>query len=242
MQPSNSVDNWDALAFDLVENGAEANSEPRYINTSASSESTNTSGPLPIEEQIIALPSNGNTSNDYRELELAHRISMAEDQLNNIRNLIADKSFQFSHVIRVSPRKGVATRARAAVKRLNNQIAEHGRMYTRCRSCLVILGADPSVLSTFKILNPVDVAGSTAILNPNEPGSSSIKLSWIWQTSATHWLSFSGQNADVEVNADLPAEDPASLLECVFSFFSLDYALNYPQFDAFIGCVLELNK
>ena len=50
---------------------------------------------------------------------------MASEQLHHIQNLIAEKSFQFSHLIRVSPHKAVTTRARAAVKKLNDQIAEH---------------------------------------------------------------------------------------------------------------------
>lgn len=209
IQPSSSVDTWDDLAFDAVEIGTEKTSTSAELPNSNASAGA---GPVPIEEQVIALPSNGNTSNIYRDLEIAHRISTAEDQLNHIRNLIAEKSFQFSHVIRVSPRKGATTRARAVVKKLNNQIAEHSRLYSRCRSCLVILGAEASILSYYKILNPVDVSGSTAVLNPNEPGSTGIKLSWIWQTSTSHWLAF----AD---NDDHFTDDQASLLECVFISF-----------------------
>jgi hypothetical protein len=241
IQPSNSVDAWDDLAFDPVQIGVEQSApiaDPVNSNVSTLSESghsnpTSNIGPLPIEEQIIALPSNGNTSNVYRELELAHRISMAEEQLNHIRSLIADKSFQYSHVIRVSPKKGVTTRARAVVKKLNNQIAEYCRMYSRCRSCLEILGAENSILSTFKVLRPLDVAGSTAVLNPNEPGSTGIKLSWIWQSSARRF----GIADDAESHAD----NPASLIECVCISFHLDNLLNYPQFIAFIGCVVELS-
>ncbi|KAF8801024.1 hypothetical protein BYT27DRAFT_7116196, partial [Phlegmacium glaucopus] len=49
-----------------------------------------------------------------------------------------------------------------------------------------------------KPLQPEDIRASTAIVNPNEPGSTQLKLSWIWQTagghrlglaaSAIHWL------------------------------------------------------
>ena len=143
-------------------------------------------GPVPIEDQIIALFSNGNISANYHNLELSHCITSAEDQLNQIWNLIAKKSFQFSHVIHISPHKRVTTRARSAVKKLNTQIAEHCHFYAQCRSSksLVILGAKPAILSQFKVLNPVDIVGSTAVLNPNLPGSTKIKLSWIWQSSA----------------------------------------------------------
>jgi hypothetical protein len=200
-----SMDIWDHLAFDTVLSDAET-TQTNTNNPSAAI------GPLPIEDQIIALPSNGNTSEIYRALEVAHRISTAEDQLNHIRNLIADKSFQYSHVIRVSPRKGVTTRSRAAVRKLNNQIAEHCRLYTRCRSSLLILEADPSILSQYKILNPVDVVGSTAVINPNQPGSTSIKLSWIWQTSARNIIWFSG--ATYDSGRDM-SDDHPSLVECL---------------------------
>jgi len=56
-------------------------------------------GPLPIEEQPISLPSNGNVPAIYCELELSHHISHADHHLNRIRDLIAEKSFHYSHVI-----------------------------------------------------------------------------------------------------------------------------------------------
>lgn len=210
---SETVDAWDDLAFDPVPNSGETLSSNSDA-TPASHITTTVIGPVRIEDQIIALPSNGNTNEIYRNLEIAHRMSMADDLLNRIRNLIAEKSFQFSHVIRVSPRKGVTTRARAAVKKLNNQIAEQCRFYTRCRSSLLILGADQSILSQFKVLNPSDVVASTAILNPNEPGSTTIKLSWIWQISSRNILDFAGGN-----DATTLADDVPSILECMYIDF-----------------------
>jgi hypothetical protein len=218
---SESLDTWDDLAFDPVVTGAEGIPPPSQPIPST----TNNIGQIRIEDQIIALPSNGNTSANYRNLEIAHRISMAEEQLNHIRNLIAEKSFQFSHVIRVSPRKGVTTRARAAVRKLNNIIAEHCRFYSRCRAALLVLEADPLILSRYMVLNPDDIVGSTVILNPNQPGSTSIKLSWIWQTSARHIVDVSGPSSNVgRVVRDLPndptisADDMPSIIECISSF------------------------
>ena len=222
--PSNSssetIDEWDDLAFDLVPIGPETVPSTSKVTPAPSRKSSNGIGPIPIEDQIIALPSNGNANEIFRNLEIAHRMSTAEDLLNQIRNLIAEKSFQFSHVIRVSPRKGVTTRARAAVRKLNNEIAERSRFYTRCRSCLLILGADPSILSQFKVLSPGDVAGSTAVLNPNQPGSTTIKLSWIWQTSAKNILEFAGPNDSASLVDGLP-----SLLECTYIKFLLNVVL-----------------
>jgi len=46
---------------------------------------------------------------------------------------------------------------------------------------MVHLGADAYILDRFQLLTRADVKASTALLNPNIPGSSSIQLSWIWQ-------------------------------------------------------------
>jgi hypothetical protein len=148
--------------------------------------------PVPIEEQLLSLPSNGNIDLIHRELECTHRISLAEQHLNQIRNLIAEKSFQFSHLIRVAPRKTIATRSRAAVTKLNQQISFQCRMYSKCRSRILELGADEDTLLKLRILSPSDIGASTAIVNPNEPGSSNIKLSWIWQTAGGHRFGLTG--------------------------------------------------
>lgn len=128
-------------------------------------------------------------------MELSHRISHANLHLNRIRDLIAEKSFQYSHVIRVSPRKGVNTHSRVAVKKLNLQISIQCRLYTQCRSRMVTLGADSATLNQFRTLTTEDIKASTAIVNPNEPGSTSLKLSWIWQTAGGHrWGLAAGTN------------------------------------------------
>ena len=211
---SDMADQWDDFAFDPVPISAETIPSTSDATPVPPRNPSEVIGPVPIEDQVIALPSTGNTSDIYRNLEIAHRMSTAEDLLNQIRNLIADKSFQFSHVIRVSPRKGVTTRARAAVKKLNNEIAELSRFYTRCRASLLVLVEDPSIISQFKVLNPTDVAGSTAILNPNQPGSTSLKLSWIWQNSARNILDFARLNESTPLAEDIP-----SLLECMYVKF-----------------------
>jgi hypothetical protein len=136
-------------------------------------------GPIQIKDQIISLPSNGNVGPAYAQLELSHRISHADHHLNRIQDLIVEKSFQFSHIIRVSPRKGVNTRSRAEVKKLNLQISVHCRLYTQCRIRLIRLGADLVTVNRFQILTLEDVKASTAVVNSNEPGSTRLKLSWI---------------------------------------------------------------
>ncbi|KAF8804833.1 hypothetical protein BYT27DRAFT_7225176 [Phlegmacium glaucopus] len=116
-------------------------------------------GPPAIEDQWIPLPSNGK------------------------------KSFQFSHVIHVSPRKGVNTHSRAAVKKLNLKISVHCWLYTQCWACLN--------------LTPGDVKASTAIVNLNEPGSTRLTLSWLWQTAGGHrWGLATGHVAGADAMPD----------------------------------------
>ena len=108
-------------------------------------------GPMNIEEQIISLPSNGNVSYSYHDLELSYHMLHAEQHLTRIQDLIAKKSFQYSHVIRVAPRKGVNIHSRAAVKKLNLKISVHCRQYRQCQTWLLRLGAELATQSQFKV-------------------------------------------------------------------------------------------
>ncbi|KAF8806062.1 hypothetical protein BYT27DRAFT_7102812 [Phlegmacium glaucopus] len=65
-------------------------------------------------------------------------------------------------------------------------------MYARCRARLVQLGADPATQTRLRVLLIDDVRSSTAIVNPNVPGSTKLKLSWIWQTAGGHRLGLAG--------------------------------------------------
>jgi hypothetical protein len=117
-----------------------------------------------------------------REVEMRLRIKQATRYLVLVRESVAEKSFQYSHVMRAAPSKGVRTRSRAVVATLNDGIASFCRIYGRARAALVRLGADSTILGKFRILLKEDVKASTAIINPNMAGSSSLQLSWIWQT------------------------------------------------------------
>ena len=208
---------WDEIVYESVP--GESNEIPDVIEDPASP------GPIQIENQIMPLPSNGNVGPDYNHLELSHRISQADHHLNRIRDLIAEKSFQFSHVIRVAPRKTVNTRSRTEVRKVNLQISVHCRLYTQCRNRLIKLGAPPDTISQFRVLTVDDVKASTAIINPNEPGSTKLKLSWIWQSAGGHrWgLSTGGDSSTgIDVNSGIDA-DPNNI-EC--KLFISCYFLN----------------
>ena len=62
---------------------------------------------------------------------------------------------------------------------------------------MVRLGPTQSMLDQYPILHKEHLKSSTALLNPNEPGSSRVRLSWIWQSNMP------GNSAS-----------PASLREC----------------------------
>lgn len=138
------------------------------------------------ERRILSMPSTWpSDDNSYCAVELELRIHHAARSLETLRDLIADKSFQYSHVIRVAPRKGVRTRARSTIAKLNHRISYHCRVYGMSRTAMVNLKADAATLKKYRTLEPEDIRSSTALLNPNEPGSSKLKLSWIWQTGST---------------------------------------------------------
>jgi hypothetical protein len=197
---------WDDILYEPVP--ADPNPMPAVVDGPASP----SIGPIQLEDQVIRLPSNGNVEQAYAQLEVTHRISHADLHLNRIRDLIAEKSFQYSHVIRVSPRKGVNTRSRAEVKKLNLQISIHCRLYTQCRAKLIKLGAEQATINRFQILTIDDVKASTAVVNPNEPGSTRLKLSWIWQSAGGHrWgLSSISEGAGAGTGAEVNA------FECTF--------------------------
>jgi hypothetical protein len=158
--------------------------------------------PLP-EQQFIALPSNsGPRHAAHRAEELKLRITQAEKCLQALRDAIADKSFQYSHVIRVASRKSVNTRARATIAKLNNKITYHARVYCRCRKAMAALDADDAMLQKYQILLKEHLRSSAALLNPNEPGSTRVQLSWIWKTA----------------NGG-PHQTPDALRECELSMF-----------------------
>jgi len=136
---------------------------------------------IPIENRPLPLPSYNGWGIELSNIELQLRQQQASRILLSIQTTIADKSFQYSHVLCVAPRKSVKMRARSVIAKLNSKIATYCCIYTRCRSAMVRLGADAAILDRFQLLTRADVKASTALLNPNVPGSSSVRLSWIWQ-------------------------------------------------------------
>lgn len=162
--------------------------------------------PLPIERQSIPFPSNGRIPNAFRDLEISARMRVADQQLARLRDLIADISFQYSHVIRAAPRKSLRLRGLAKVRMLNIQIVQHARIYSCCQVAFTQLNCGENIRSRYPPLRKNDLRASTAILNPNIPGASTLKLSWIWYTGE--------RRAIVATNPPLGMHNEAMLLEC----------------------------
>lgn len=126
----------------------------------------------------LTLPSRTPGATDFVLLELQMRDTQIQTYLQKLRDIIAEKSFLYSHVIRVAPRKVVRTRARTNIAKLNLSISHLARAYTKARLAMLRLGSNED---KYPIMLPEHVRASTAILDPNEPGSTSLHLSWIWQ-------------------------------------------------------------
>jgi hypothetical protein len=176
---------------DLSDNAAAFDDLDVGDNAAMAREASNAAGLLdtatavPPESRRISIPSSWkSTDNIYRAVELRLRILQADKTLQALRDTIADKSFQYSHVIRPAPRKAVNTRARTTISKLHGLIIFYSRVYGQCRAAMARLGADNSILDKYQILRKDDLKSSTALLNPNEPGSTRVQLSWIWQTFA----------------------------------------------------------
>ncbi|KAG6864254.1 hypothetical protein C0991_011049 [Blastosporella zonata] len=148
------------------------------------------------EDVPLALPSSAaGAPCTFGDVEIRLRIGQVERLLQSIRELIAESSFMYSHVVRVAPRKQVKTRARASVAALRVSIATKARSYNIARGALLRLGAGGRLAEKYKVLQRADLAASTAIRDPNIPGSSRLQLSWLWRTN--------GENVD----------DPAAVQE-----------------------------
>ena len=195
---------WDAVVQDLDEPPMPIalQQPPRR----ASSWHTCSAGPL-VEDQILYVLSNQNVTPRDDAIELGLRKQQAKVQLHQLWELISHKSFLYSDVIHTAPWKGVRTHTRGTIKGINTQISLHCQVYSHCRSQLIALGADNETISQFRELRKEHINASTAILTPNTPGYTSLKLSWIWHDVSWHILP--------AVDAELPTTDAATILECM---------------------------
>ena len=223
---------------------AKENEEGQFDDTIQLPDGADASGqttrldPTAVERHVLTLPSNGNVSEDFAWLEIRDRVKQARRQITRLRDLIADISFQYSHVVRNAPRKGFRTAAQKRVRVLHHELSFNARLYSQCRSRLITLNCGERLLGMFRVLTRQDLKASTEILRPNEQGSSSVKLSWIWQTGRYFLFQGNGgaeagritdaapraSTSDAGLSRSQPEPDagndtntdPATLLECTY--------------------------
>ena len=180
----------DSRAFDGLEDWIEqvdTSEDTAHLTATPAAHTTAGSAPSAHADDHVRyrIPKMPSTCTDCdpcdRLVELSLRKRQAARHLQCVREAIAEKSFQYSHVIRPAPRKNVKTRARSSIAKLSSTISFHAMAYTKCRTALVRLHADADTLRQFCELKAEDLKSSTALLNPNQPGSTSMRLSWIWQ-------------------------------------------------------------
>jgi len=87
---------------------------------------------IPIEDWHLPLPSHHNSQHSFAPIELQLRLRQADELLDSLCTSIADKSFQYTHVIWVAPRKSVRTRAHSVIAKLNQKICLYSMAYHQC--------------------------------------------------------------------------------------------------------------
>jgi hypothetical protein len=153
-----------------------------------------------IEHRNLPFPSYRTSDDPYLTVELRLRMKQADRLLHSIRSTIADESFQYSHVLRVAPRKSVKTRARTVINKLNTKIAIQSCAYKHCHSAMMRIDAEALATSGFQPLTRSDIKASTALIDPNVPSTSSMRLSWIWQVRAGRPLGLSDSLSECRTN------------------------------------------
>lgn len=133
--------------------------------------------PMLAENMSISLPSTvAACSVELKLHELALRQTQADSLLKALREVIAEKSMQYSHTMRGV----IKTRSRDRIATLNTKRNDLTYTYGRYREAMISLGADETVLAKYRTLSREDITSNTTVVNPNVPGSTTLHLSWIW--------------------------------------------------------------
>ena len=137
--------------------------------------------PMLAENMPISLPSTvAACSVELKLQELALRQTQADSLLKALREVIAEKSMQYSHTMRGAGRQIIKTRSRDRIATLNTKRNDLTYTYGRCREAMITLGADETVLAKYRALSRDDITSNTTVVNPNVAGSTTLHLSWIW--------------------------------------------------------------
>jgi hypothetical protein len=84
------------------------------------------------EHRPLSLPSHNSTEDPpYSKVELSLRVKQASQYLSAIQEAVAEKSFQYSHVMRGTHSKAIWTRSRAVIRKASDRISHCCRVYNR---------------------------------------------------------------------------------------------------------------
>ena len=87
---------------------------------------------IPPEHKPLHLPSSYKMNEKHllRQAELTLRIKWTTRYLAALREAVAEKSFQYSHIMCKAPSKGVQTCTQAVVVKISDQISHYSRVYS----------------------------------------------------------------------------------------------------------------
>ena len=145
-------------------------------------------GPEITPEKLpLYLPStftaNQRTSLGWEELgnmELQLREGQANDQLERLRECLAEKSLKFRTEVRPANSQKKVTRAWGLVHRMDDQIKETVVMYRTARDAIGVLGRAAD-LKRFQEIKKSDLKMSGDIVEENRVGQRNSVLPWFWR-------------------------------------------------------------
>lgn len=142
------------------------------------------------EHTRLRLPSNmsveGNLSGPLKKMraeELNLRIGHANDILQQLRILLAKKSFLFRTSVRSANSQQRKTRARKETSVVEKAVRHQVKLYYRTRAAMVRLGATEAVSSKYQALQPEQIKVSTAVVDPNARGQRLTQMPWFWRVN-----------------------------------------------------------
>ena len=137
--------------------------------------------PSALPERSAHRPSVARLLNMEMELRRGH----ANDCLGSMRRTIGQEAFEYKKVLRPATDKTHQTRARTSIQTLHRGLILQARIYKRTREAMLKLGVMldldlDEIKSIYKPLTAADIHVTSAVNDPNIPGSTRTTLSWIW--------------------------------------------------------------
>lgn len=161
------------------------------------------------ENHILLLPSKGNVQPGYAAEETQLREDQANRHLEQIRELIVEKSLHFTNFLQNANKRAIQTRSRRRVNDVAHLLDYHCKVYNHSRKVIEDLNPQSSVLKALRPLQRSDLNSSSALLLPNERGSTKIvlSLSWIWRSRVIQRTGMAPPTGDT-------SDDPEAVKEC----------------------------